>query len=230
MAQKVEKFVLPRLDWYDEQGRIYKDALIENFNALEAKMNELQTLDALEIQLPDFTTISYDDVTLDSPDDMIVNLKSFLEITGLMNFPIECSFSGTTCTIGWWGEDYLYHTKTEDVDCDSESPALFFNPKTEQFTSNDGSNFPSNDDYFIGYFHQGEVIGLHADWMYLDVDILAALGNMSMETYSKAYSGINDAQESEILIKNGRTQQWSTAERHTHWTNNTATDIGRTTR
>lgn len=229
MAQPIEKLVLPRLDWYDEKGRIYKDALIENFNAIEAKLNELQALNALEIQLPDFTTITYEDTTLASDPTMIVNLKSFLEITNLVNFPIECQFNGTTCKVSWWGSNYLYHTKEEDVDCNSDNPALFFNPITEEFTSNNGSSIPA-DSYFIGYYNSGEIIGLHADWAYQDVDILAALANMSHETYSKTFSGVNDGQESENVIKNGRTVLWSTAERHTASYPMTSTDVGRTTR
>ena len=37
-AYIVEELVLPRPDWYDTEGRIYKDALIENFNAIEDKL------------------------------------------------------------------------------------------------------------------------------------------------------------------------------------------------
>lgn len=35
MVDKINYFELPNKDWFDSQGRIYKDALIENFNAIE---------------------------------------------------------------------------------------------------------------------------------------------------------------------------------------------------
>ena len=72
---ELEHFTLPRTDWYDEEGRIFKDVLIENFNALEKKLNELNALNAFEITLPDFNSIDYPDVTPDSDEDSIVNLK-----------------------------------------------------------------------------------------------------------------------------------------------------------
>ena len=57
----IEPLTLPRPDWYDQVsvdettgeiiGRIYKDALIENFNAIEEKLNYLGTLEAKDIVL-----------------------------------------------------------------------------------------------------------------------------------------------------------------------------------
>ena len=83
MTNKISRFTLPRKDWYDNQGidsdtgeiigRIYKDVLIENFNAIEQKLIEISKLDAFDINLPDLSKIVYPDVTLDSEDDCIVN-------------------------------------------------------------------------------------------------------------------------------------------------------------
>ena len=64
----------------------------------------------------------------------------------------------------------------------------------------------------------------------MDVDIMQALGNMSIEPWSKDFSGVNDGQEDEVLIVNERTQIWSTVERHTATYWETSADIGRTTR
>ena len=70
MAEPIDNFSLPRNDWVDKEGRIYKDALIENFNAIEAKLQELQSLNVFEVTLPDASDIQIDeDVTLDSDDD-----------------------------------------------------------------------------------------------------------------------------------------------------------------
>lgn len=230
MPTPIEPFVLPRLDWYDEKGRIYKDALIENFNAIEQKLYEIQSLDALEINIPDFTTVTYPDVTLDSDDSAIVNLKSFLEITGLVNFPIECSFKNGTCSVGWWGSDYLYHTLTVDLDMDSDTPAVFFNPSGEgSITVGKDTSIPSGS-YFVGYYTNGNFIGMHEDWIYMDVDIMQALGNMSIEPQGRAFSGVNNGHENEVLIVNERTQVWSIVERHTANYPMISADIGRKTR
>ena len=43
---KLELFELPRKDWFDEDGRIYKDALIDNLNAIEEKLNEIAMISA----------------------------------------------------------------------------------------------------------------------------------------------------------------------------------------
>ena len=102
----LEHFKLPRDDWYDTVstdpetgeiiGRLYKEALIENFNAIEAKLNELSGLTAYETQVPDFSNYNYEDVTLDSPNNKVVNLQSFLKIMNLIGVPIECR---SRCTL-----------------------------------------------------------------------------------------------------------------------------------
>ena len=71
---------------------------------------------------------------------------------------------------------------------------------------------------------------MHEDWIYMDVDIMQALGNMSIEPHGKAFSGVNDGQEDEVLITNERTQVWSTVERHTANYPMISADIGRKTR
>ena len=187
-------------------------------------------MDALEINIPDFTTVKYPDVTLNSDDSAIVNLKSFLEITGLVDFPIECSFKNGTCSVGWWGSDYLYHTLTVDLDMNSDTPAVFFNPSNGgNITVGADTSIPSGS-YFIGYYTNGNFIGMHEDWIYMDVDIMQALGNMSIEPWKKTFSGVNDGQEDEVHIMNERTQIWSTVERHTASYREMSADIGRTTR
>ena len=59
MAEQIDLFALPRPDWYDQEGRIYKDALIENFNALEEKLIEISKLDAFDTQMPDIANMEY---------------------------------------------------------------------------------------------------------------------------------------------------------------------------
>ena len=123
---RLEHFKLPRDDWYDTVstdpetgeiiGRLYKEALIENFNALENKFNELSSLTAYETQIPDFATYDYDDVTLDSEANKVVNLKSFLTIMHLIGVPLDISFSGKICKkISYYDNNMRLHTITNQT-------------------------------------------------------------------------------------------------------------------
>ena len=95
---EVTPFELPRPDWYDSDGRIYKDALIENFNAIEARLKQLSALGQQVIgqggEIIDTSDIHLDDVTLEDLPNKILNLRSFLTIMDLFNYPIELSFNG----------------------------------------------------------------------------------------------------------------------------------------
>lgn len=98
----LEHFNLPRQDWYDVistdektgeiRGRIYKDRLIENFNAIENKLNEITRLQPYNTKYPDTSKFIYSDVTLDSDTNKVVNLKSFIDILGLKNTPLAVQF------------------------------------------------------------------------------------------------------------------------------------------
>ena len=98
----LEHFNLPRQDWYDIvstdektgeiRGRIYKDRLIENFNAIETKLNEITKLQPYNTKYPDISKFIYSDVTLSSDTNKVVNLKSFIDILGLKNTPLVVQF------------------------------------------------------------------------------------------------------------------------------------------
>lgn len=98
----LEHFNLPRPDWYDVvstdektgeiRGRIYKDRLIENFNAIETKLNEIAKLQPYNTKYPDISKFIYSDVTLSSDTNKVVNLKSFIDILGLKNTPLVVQF------------------------------------------------------------------------------------------------------------------------------------------
>ena len=98
----LEHFNLPRQDWYDVvstdektgeiRGRIYKDRLIENFNAIETKLNEITKLQPYNTRYPDISKFIYSDVTLSSDTNKVVNLKSFIDILGLKNTPLVVQF------------------------------------------------------------------------------------------------------------------------------------------
>lgn len=173
MADKLEKYTLKNPNWYDSDGRIYKDVLIENFNDIENRLIELTELDVLNFPLPDFSTISYPDITdLSTADDnAIVNLKSFLALFNLIDYPMEIQFDGTKCTkIAWWGSDYQYHVVEDDsTAAKSSTPYIYFNPNpsdgnyvyaTNSSTTTDGSQF-------IGFYADGRVVTMF-DGIFID--------------------------------------------------------------
>lgn len=113
----LEHFNLPRQDWYDVvstdektgeiRGRIYKDRLIENFNAIENKLNEIIKLQPYNTKYPDTSKFIYSDVTLDSDTNKVVNLKSFIDIMGLKNTPLVVQFGDKKLSrLSYYDNDY----------------------------------------------------------------------------------------------------------------------------
>lgn len=149
---KIDSFELPRDDWYDEEGRLYKDVIVENLNALENKLIELSGINITNIPLPDISTIEYPDTDLSSDEDSIVNLKSFLNITNTVNYPTEYSFSGNTLqSLTYWGEDYKRHQlKNIIVDASDSKPYVVFDPDninvfaTDTFTEGERTEVTRN--------------------------------------------------------------------------------------
>lgn len=109
----IEPFELPYPNWYDEDGRIYKDLLIKNFNAIEDKINEILSVDLDTINIPDVSNISYPDVDIDDEDkdNYILNFRSFLNICNLINFPLKVITDGNVKVkqVEYIGSDYAYH-------------------------------------------------------------------------------------------------------------------------
>lgn len=177
---KIEKFVLPRLDWHDNIaidtdtgeiiGRLYKDALIENFNAIENKALEIQGLDIFDIAIPEPKDVVYPDTTLDSDDNQIINLKSFIEILGLRGYPFELTFSGATCTKCKYygynnasGLDTQIRTITNMATGASASkPYIYLDPVNNTI---DSTATPRQDTGYyslIGYYINGKVIHMRS--------------------------------------------------------------------
>lgn len=174
---KIEKFELPRLDWHDQKsvdkptgeiiGRIYKDALIENFNAIEDKCNEIQELDVFDIAIPEPSGVVYPDVTLDSDLSSVVNLDSLVKICGLNTYPIDIQFSGTTCTLlryyrginisAGHTEAAIVELKDIKTGASTSKPYIFLNADTNTIIVRDRPYNDSND-YFIGMYTGGKVI------------------------------------------------------------------------
>lgn len=111
-------------DWYDSEGRIYKDKLIDVFNAIEDKCNEITSITPSEIVEPDYDNTIYPDVTLETEDKTsIVNLKSFVDILNLKYTPLELQqANGVILKLTYYDNDYTlkeitYHTLTTTENC-----------------------------------------------------------------------------------------------------------------
>ena len=118
-GKEIELFELPRPDWHDAEGRINKTALIANFNAIEAKCNELLEVDAIGLISPDWNSISIPDTTLESEETSILNIKSFVDIMGLKNFPIEVSTNGKTIKRLTYFDDNYHIVNINNILCSS---------------------------------------------------------------------------------------------------------------
>lgn len=174
----IDRFELPRDDWYDSQGRIYKDALIENFNALEEKMLQIQSLDTIEVEAADFESISLNDVTLADNDNKVINLKSLVSILGLTYYPIECITSGKTIVkYSFYDSNYDLQT-LEDVKLDNLSddvPFAVYNLDSNNLMA--VSSLNNNSHVLIGTFRGGSIDHVLSKGM-CDINILEPLSKM----------------------------------------------------
>lgn len=181
----VERFELPRDDWYDEQGRIYKDVLIENLNACEQKLFEIQGLDAFSVTPPDIGAIVYPDTDLTSDDSCIVNLKSFLTIMGLINYPIELIISGRKIRkLTYWNSNYQYVTKTNVTvdDATDEVPYVYVDLGDGDIKA---TNNPSTaaSGILLGVYENGIIRDIHQPFL-ANLNLMYLLADMQKDTGS----------------------------------------------
>ena len=150
MADIIEKLDgLPYPEWYDSDGRIYKDILIKNFNALEDKINEVIRFDYSSISAPIISNLEYPDVSLSDvdKDNQILNFKSFLEICNIVNFPLSVKTSGVkVLTVEIWDENYNHrfiNATGDNGTATTTYPFIHLNTSTKEIVrSNEVS--PSN--------------------------------------------------------------------------------------
>lgn len=101
-------------------GHIFKDKLIEAFNFLEEKIRWLATYDLSETGIIDTSNVTYDDLTKEDFDDEdkqlnIINLKSFIDIMDLVNFPLEVvTDNNKVMSVTYTNSDYEIVTKTSE--------------------------------------------------------------------------------------------------------------------
>lgn len=204
----IDNFSLPVPQWYDSEDRIYKDRLIENFNAIEAKLIELNKLDAFRVEPPDFSTIDIPDTTLSSPDDSIVNLKSFVDITGTLGYPVACEFEGTVCKrVALWTTEYRYIIKSNvETWANGINKFVFIDRITGDITASANPQRPANGT-LIGVYCDGKVVGIYDD-IDIGLNILELLANMRQSVSFHSPRGVVNNNAKMQYGSNGRVVGW----------------------
>lgn len=215
MAEELNIFELPRKDWHDNRGRIFKDALIENFNSIENKLNEITQLDPVSTPTLDWSKISVEDCSLDSDDTHIVNLKSFVNIMQLQYVPIKINFSGTRCVeLMYYNNNSLPVTIKDEIvsGLGTAKPYLFIRHTDDKLLSAASLEALGTDTYtLIAVFDNGSVIPTN----YCDIDMLSMLSTLPYETQTFQWNSRNYDEHggTHYLSMNGRTRvrtNWNT--------------------
>lgn len=243
MANKISRFSLPRKDWYDNQGtdpntgeiigRIYKDVLIENFNAIEQKLIEISKLDAFDVNLPDLSKIVYPDVTLDSEEDCIVNLRSLMDIMNCRNYPISCTFNGTKCTKMVFydaNNKLIERLDTQETNASSGNPWVYCRITTGEVFASSASKTPANC-MFVGCYTDNAIKCIESGYL-VGRNVLQPLSRMKFQNLGKIEANGNTAgnRDAKNWTDNGDTIGWSDTERHSGSFTFTKCKYGRTTR
>lgn len=186
MEIQMERFELPRDDWYDEDGRIYKDVIIENLNACEAKLLEIQALDAFEIQPPDISSTIYPDVTLSSDEKAIINLRSFCQIMGLANYPLEIDLSARRVNrVTYFDSSYNFNSiVNSDIEGLSDSNTLVYIDTTTNTPKATNSTVTALGGIFIGMYKDGIIYSIHSEGR-MNLNLMYLLGNIGRRTGRK---------------------------------------------
>ncbi len=195
MTEQLQPFVLPRLDWYDEDGRIYKDVLIENFNAIEAKLLEMSKLDPVSVDPPDISGTVFPDVTLESDDDCIVNLKSLAEILKFINYPIEIRVSGNKVVrVAYFDSNYHYNViqNKTPTGISETNKFIYINTSDNEIKATSSYNTALNG-IIIGVYHDGIIRTIH-DMSECNLNLMYLLGNM--DSYSGSFTSSKDNRKS----------------------------------
>lgn len=181
----MEKFDLPRKDWYDDEGRIYKDRLIENFNALEERLIAFLEMSPLVPVELDWDTIDIPDVTLSSPDNKIVNLRSLIKILNLDKLPAKVVVSGKKIV----ELVYYYNNQRKSIKdyslTISEGQFVWLTPSSNTLSVISASTLESNirnstAGMPIAVYSNGQLYTIYAP-LALDYDILGTLSKMQIK-------------------------------------------------
>ena len=228
MAKTIEKLVLPRLDWYEQVrtdpetgeiiGRINKDALIENFNAIEAKLNELMALDAFEISQPDFSKVSVEDVDINkAPDNHIVNMKTLCKFffdgpvqSGLVKFPVVLDVDGYVVKkLSYYDLEGVRHNITnvdleEKITDGAKIVWLMNDSDTIDASNSNPGGVP------IGIFENNQFKGMYEPSP-MNMDILQPLAEMSIDVMN---AGTCPHRFPSAITQQGRLMGYTGGEKH----------------
>lgn len=136
-------------DWHDEEGRVFKNKLIDGFNTIEAKINEIAALNVDNFTIPDISTTVYPDISLSDTgkDNCVLNLRSFLNIVELIGFPLNIETDGNIkiTRVEYWGPDYKYHVlrNTDEVVPDSTDKFIYLDYENNEIIKSDSSTTPA---------------------------------------------------------------------------------------
>ena len=223
----IERFELPRDDWYDSEGRIYKDVLIENLDACEQKLLELQQLDAFVVTPPDFSTIVYPDTTLASDDNCIINLRSFLNMVDIVNYPIELNISGVKIRrIAFWDINYNYiviENTTVSTASDS-TPYVYIDTSDNEIKATANPNTAISN-IFLGVYENEKIRGVYENPK-ANLNLMYLLANMQKDTGSKSFALHNFEVQTNALNTN-RAVGFKDGESKSGSSSYTYTDYGR---
>ena len=223
-------FELPRKDWYDAEGRIYKDALIENFNAIEQEFIRLANVDKGIGDIPSPEDVEYLDSTLNSDERTILNLRSFLTIMNLINYPVDCRFDGKKLVrLAYWNSDGQYkEIINQNISCNTSSSYIYLNYSTNTVSSSSSATTPANSK-LIGRYVDSKIVGLYSE-QNANINILYYLAKMREETYDVHFSRWTREQYDDKIgiVKNNRTIGTGDTNKYTGPYNDvTFRDIGR---
>lgn len=197
-------------NWYDPNtGRVYKDILIKNFNAIEEKINEILAIDINDITIPDIGDVEYPDVSLsnEDADSQILNLRSYLNIVQIINYPLVVKTDGNTLItqVEYWGDDLTYHIlrNTNEITPSDSYPYMYLDYGNGDIIRSASYTTPS-DCVLIGIFRDGKLYTRDSKYS-MKVDTLSLICKQdSAKKTSNASAGGSEWQKAgNITFSNG---------------------------
>lgn len=171
-------------NWYDPNtGRVYKDVLIKNFNAIEEEINKILAVDINDITIPNIGEVEYPDVSLsdEDADSQILNLRSYLDIVQIINYPLVVKTDGNTLItqVEYWGDDLTYHIlkNTEEIIPNNSYPYMYLDYGNGAIIRSSSYTTPS-DCVLIGIFRDGKLYTRDSKYS-MKVDTLSLICNQS---------------------------------------------------
>lgn len=213
-------FQLPRLDWYDEEGRIYKDALIENFNAIEEKLHYLNEHITVKVEEPDWSTVHIPTISNISTadEDSILSLKSFVDIMKIKNFPLICEFNGKKCVkLTYYNDNYqLVNIKDVTLSALNETTNMFvYLDYTNRRLITSGSLDKTK--VLVGVYSNGNVYAVNDTLRMCDIDLPSILYKMPIETGVIGEGGRNSQYKPYRVNRGDYIAAWTDVNLHRVW-------------